>query len=135
IIKDSIQLVDARLIYLQCELLSGNDNFITTTFERNVELISDKDANIYLSTTLEFEKDSQFSLHCIHKGHCLATLDLNEVEFERYLYSIAVPLLLPYARECVANTMIRMGLAPYNLPTMDILLSDESNNRENEGGE
>ncbi|MHC8514499.1 protein-export chaperone SecB [Sporosarcina sp. ITBMC105] len=134
-IKNSVQLFDAELIKLNCsknESLGkkghneGEKLEVKITLNREVKLISDSEAYIYLHSEVGIT-DGPFNFEITYRGLCLTREKIDESSFEEYAYNQVVPLLLPYVRECVSSTMARMGLPIFTLPTIDVLNTMEAN--------
>ncbi len=59
----------------------------------------------------------------VYSGEC-TLLDNDEMlNFKDYCDKQVVPLLLPYIRENVSNTLIRMSLPNFTVPTIDVVAS------------
>lgn len=130
LLANSIQLVDVELDTLEAKRLQGDSGKLNIELTRRIESAPSGVA-IFLRVILEFEEDGPFRIITIHKGICEASGDISEEEINDYAYHHVVPLLLPYARECIANTITRMGLPAFPLPTMDVLKSMAANARTN----
>lgn len=126
-IKNHVQLQEVELVSLACERLAGNNTEIQMNTERKIDVINEKTVEIFLRVNIDFESDAPFRMTVVYKGTCVSLVDINEETLKNYAFSIAVSLLLPYARECVASTMARMGLPVFNLPTIDILATLQGN--------
>lgn len=133
IIKNSIQFIDVELVDSVCRKIDtlGNSNGqVNLKFSRNVKTIEEGKAIIYMTTYLT-GPDELFYIEVTFKGVCKKIdKSISEEIFVKYAKEQIVPLLLPYAREYVSNTLVRMKLPIFLLPTIDILLSMEENNVE-----
>ncbi len=126
VIRNSVQLVDVELVALECikNEVTKQKVEVELKFSRAVTLRDSKNAEILLKTTVATKEEKPlFSFNLVYKGICISTSEISEQEFQNYLNDQVVPLLMPYARECVASTMARMKLTPYTIPTMDVLQS------------
>ncbi|MES1028638.1 hypothetical protein [Bacillus velezensis] len=135
LIRTAVQLKNVKLISINCNNFEGGlkDKQLSLLLNRNVKVISDTQAIIQLHTKIHFEEDGPFSIEIIYQGETkLLDESINRDQFEEYNYNQVVPLLLPYARECVANVLARMNLPIYTIPTMDILESIKQNSLETE---
>lgn len=129
-IRTSVQLENVRLISLNCSINEENpDNKnLTLDLGRAVKVVSDTEALLRLNTRVYFEGGGPFSIDVIYEGGASLTKDeIDRESFEKYSFDQVVPLLLPYARECVANVLARMGFPIYTIPTMDVLESMKQN--------
>lgn len=128
LIKNSIQLVDVDLVSLECKKLDGNSRKLGFKLERAVNKLESRKVEIFLRVTINFEEEPPFYLTLEYKGICNSKDDnIVEDSLIEYADTQVVPLLLPYARECISNTLLRMKLPVFNLPTMDILRSMTEN--------
>ncbi|MEK6449719.1 protein-export chaperone SecB [Priestia aryabhattai] len=130
LIANSVQLSDVELISMKC-LNKGFSNekdeqTVSIKMQRKVEMKNNTEAILFLRTIVGGE-NSPFLFDIVYKGVCNSLADITVEQFEQYAYVQVVPLLLPYARECITSTMARMGLPIFTLPTMDILDSYEEN--------
>lgn len=126
LIKYNVQLDDVDLFDIECrqneKFHDGEVPLRVTTGYRSKQLDQDT-IEIFLRVTLDFEEKGPFYLKVTYRGVCSKRNELDEDSFKQQAESQTVPLLLPYVRECMSNTIIRMGYSPYILPTMDILNS------------
>lgn len=128
LIKFNVQLEDVALVEMEChqneEFFEGSPPLRVTIGHRS-ELIDEEVVDIYVKVTLAFEEKGPFYISTTYKGKCLKNVesDISTEVFEEQALSQAVPLLLPYIRECMSNTVTRMGYSPFYLPTLDILNS------------
>ncbi len=131
LIKNNVQLKNVELFKLHCTKKTGTNKTIKLGIERKVEVVDLSQGLIFLTVDIDFENEGPFSLSLVLKGSCTATniSDITEEEYEKYLFSLTVPLLLPYARECISNMTSRMNLPAFYLPTMDILESLSANDK------
>ncbi|MCY8401363.1 MULTISPECIES: protein-export chaperone SecB [Bacillus] len=135
---NSIQLQKVQLESLNC-INRGIEEFsedyeLELEFFRKVNLENETEAKISLKAIVGFKEKGPFLLEIIYNGTC-SLLDNNEKDnFKDYCNKQVVPLLLPYIREIVSNTLIRMGLPNFTVPTIDIIASyienEESNSLE-----
>jgi preprotein translocase subunit SecB len=126
LIRNAIQLRDVSLIELSCikneETEDGKEFSINLNVSEKVTILNEQQVYIYLKIEVNFnEEDGPFSIIVVHRGLCHALEELSEDKFTEYATHQVVPLLLPYARECVANSLVRMGLPIYTIPTVDVL--------------
>jgi preprotein translocase subunit SecB len=139
LIRNEVKLIDVELVSLQCAKNQNeqeeNEDKILLKLHREVKLISEREAEIFLRAVVGFENDGPFLFDLRYKGLCISVGELQDEDFEKYAYEQVVPLLLPYARECVSSTMARMALPIYTIPTMDVLQTIEVNREEEEKGE
>lgn len=133
-IRNTVQFIDVELVESNCkrkyiELKEHND--IELNFTREVELEeTGKLSQVYLTTHLKGPEEL-FDIQVKFKGVCeKIDLSIENAEFAKYSHDQIVPLLLPYAREFISNTLVRMQLPIFLLPTMDILKSLEANDAE-----
>jgi preprotein translocase subunit SecB len=131
LIRNNVQLRDVELLSLECHKNDGEDKDIVLELSRAVNIIKSDEAEIQLQAKVRFVNEGPFEFDMVYKGVCFTLNELKEEDFKEYAYEQVVPLLLPYARECIASTMARMGLSIYTIPTMDILASLELNREEN----
>ncbi|MCY8103438.1 protein-export chaperone SecB [Bacillus velezensis] len=136
LIKNSMQLKKVYLKSLNCinnGLTDKNRAYkIALTVNRKVETISRNLVEIQLATEVNFgEEDEAFSFEIVYQGVCelREEVEIDETEFEEFAYDQAVPLLLPYARECLSSTLARMNLPVYNIPTIDVLETLKQNTK------
>lgn len=128
LIRTNVQILNVELVTLECrksENISGELD-VDLNIERKVGSIDKEKGEIYLESKFEAKNEDgvMISVFSVFKGYCKSTSDtLEEEDFKSYLYEQVVPLLLPYARECIASTMTRMNLQPFYIPTMDVLSS------------
>lgn len=131
LIRYSVQVLDVELVELYCKKNKrgnlGDSREISLKISREVGEVSDEILDVYLAVKLT-GPDEFFDIELVYKGIC-RNLDkkLNEELFKEYAYNQIVPLLLPYARECISNTLARMQLPIYLIPTMDVLQTIEEN--------
>ncbi len=130
LLANSIQLVEVELDTLEAKKFQGDNGQLEIALERRIEPYPGGVA-IFLRVILEFEGDGPFRIVTIHKGICEPSEDISEKVLNDYAYQHVVPLLLPYARECIANTVTRMGLPSFHIPTMDVLKSMVASTRSN----
>ena len=130
LIRNSVQIMDVELISLECsksENISSDDDMnVNLDIQRKVGSLDKSNGEIYLKVQFEVMHDDEIliSISLAYKGICVNTSEtLGEEDFKIYLYDQVVPLLLPYARECIASVMTRMKLSPFYIPTMDVLIS------------
>lgn len=122
IAKNSIQLLNVSLHELICSRGEGEDTKLNVRFQHRVGQIDDDNRlQIYLKVDVGFEKNGPFNITCVHEGLVKSAEEIDEEDLIQYADNQIVPLLLPYARECIASTLIRMQLPPYTLPTIDVL--------------
>ncbi|MED4455880.1 protein-export chaperone SecB [Metabacillus fastidiosus] len=131
LIRNTVQLSHATLVSMNCANMTHfttgeNEVSIPIVLQREVNVISEDKAEIFLKTIVGSE-EGPFIFDILHKGICVSSVNIDRDEFNKYAYDQVVPLLLPYARECIASTMAKMGLPIYTLPTMDVLNSLEVN--------
>ncbi|ATH94561.1 protein-export chaperone SecB [Bacillus glycinifermentans] len=129
-IRTSVQLSNVKLLSINCKNYDKGvkDEQLSLVLNRAVNVVSDTKALIQLHTKVHFEEGGPFSIEVVFQGETkLLDTNINKEDFERYNYDQVVPLLLPYARECVANLLARMNLPIYTIPTMDILESIKHN--------
>ncbi|MFJ7995460.1 protein-export chaperone SecB [Peribacillus frigoritolerans] len=131
LIRNSIQFRNVELVSLNCikrkkESISNQGNEVQIMLKREVNVLSEDEAEILLHSIVGIP-DGLFEFEVEYKGICFKTEALSKPQFEQYAYDQIVPLLLPYARECIASTMARMGLPAFNIPTMDVLDSLDAN--------
>lgn len=140
-IRYHIQLKEVRLISLQCKNFVTNDTEdlnkrVSVKMTREVNLVNERVAEILLHTKVGFKEEENtkipFSIDVTYGGLCyiIPEAELKTEDFEQYAYDQVVPLLLPYVRECVSNTLAKMQLPVFYLPTMDVIKSIESNTKE-----
>ncbi|THF80815.1 protein-export chaperone SecB [Cohnella fermenti] len=123
-VKNHIQLLNVSLSELTCSREQGSHTHLTAQFEHRFGRLTDREKiSIYLKVSIDFEELGMFRISCTHEGIVAASNELPEEDLEEYLEDQIVPLLLPYARECIASTLARMQVPPYTLPTMDVLQS------------
>jgi len=131
IIRNSTQIVEVELVEL-CGKKNrigdlGDSREITLNISKEVGEIQGKIINIYLKVNLTGPNEF-FNIDLVYKGICLNVDNINDDEtFKEYASNQIVPLLLPYARECISNTLARMQLPIFLIPTMDVLDSLEEN--------
>ncbi|MED5223228.1 protein-export chaperone SecB [Bacillus safensis] len=124
---NSIQLQNVQLESLNC-VNRGIDQFddnseLDLEFFRKVDLENETESKIYLKTIVGFKEKGPFLIEMVYSGEC-KLLDDDEVQnFKDYCDKQVVPLLLPYIRENVSNTLIRMGLPNFTVPTIDVVAS------------
>lgn len=122
IAKNNIQLLNVSLYELVCSRDTGENTKLNVRFEHRVgQVTDDNKLKIYLKVEVGFEEIGPFNIMCVHEGLVESLEEIDEDDFMLYVDNQIVPLLLPYARECIASTMIRMQLPPYTLPTIDVL--------------
>ncbi|HHB2053553.1 protein-export chaperone SecB [Bacillus paramycoides] len=124
IIRNSVQLLDVKLEHLECNNYGykrGEKPEINLKIQRKTKIMNEKQVKISLQVVLDFEENAPFHFKVIYSGVCEAMKELEEEEFEQYAYEQVVPLLLPYVRECITNTLSRMKLPIFYLPTIDVL--------------
>lgn len=131
LIRYSVQVLDVELVELNCKKNKqgslGDSREISLKISREVGEISGEILDVYLAVKL-IGPNEFFDIELVYKGIC-RNLDktLNEDLFKDNAYNQIVPLLLPYARECISNTLARMQLPIYLIPTMDVLQTIEEN--------
>lgn len=130
-IANSVQLKNIELVSLKCDKkdldkMKNKKPIVEMNFKRIAKLLNETEVEIKLNTILEVK--DLFTFNIIYKGICeKINPSLTEEELEEYAYTQVVPLLLPYVRELISNTMWRMNLPVFTIPTMDILSSYEEN--------
>jgi preprotein translocase subunit SecB len=123
-LKHHVQLKNVCLHELECRRSNGQDNRLNLSLERAVgEVYEENKIKIYLKATIHFDDHGPFTLTCIHEGICESDGQIGSEEFVQFSHDQIVPLLLPYARECIASTLLRMQVPPYIIPTLDTLQS------------
>ncbi|MGE6857469.1 protein-export chaperone SecB [Bacillus pumilus] len=130
IVRNSVQLLDVKMTSLKCEILDAESKKrdLALTVERNVKLLSDTSALISMNVKVHFKDSGPFFIELTYEGKTeLSDESLDRDKFEEYNYHSVVPLLLPYARECVANLMSRMDFPIYTIPTIDVLETMKQN--------
>lgn len=124
IAKNSIQLIDVELMVLNCEKnISFKNEGIGLSLEvkREVGDISEDVLDAFLHVDI-IGPDELFKIHLVLRGICnRCNKDITDNRFKEYAQSQIVPLLLPYAREFISNTLTRMKLPIFYLPTIDVL--------------
>lgn len=129
-IKNKVQLKSVSLHELDCKRGTGKDKKLNLNIQQmSGDIFDENKIKIYLKVTMSFEQDGPFTLTCVHEGVCESDGSLEKDEFFGYVNDQIVPLLLPYARECIASTLVRMQVPPYTLPTIDVLQSMSLNHR------
>jgi len=130
LIRNSVQILDVELVSLECsksENISSDANLgVNLEIQRKVELVDKLSGKIYLKAQFEAKHEDEIliSISLVYKGICKNTSEtLGEEDFKHYLYDQVVPLLLPYARECISSIMTKMKLSAFYIPTMDVLNS------------
>ncbi|NMA69840.1 MAG: hypothetical protein GX958_10540 [Desulfitobacterium sp.] len=133
LIRNSTQLVDAQLLSISAtrkEMIEGEIS-INLKLDRDVSIEDEIYGQIYLIAIVEGihegSKDEVFTLNIKYRGLCKKHNEVSSEKYKKYLYDQVVPLLLPYARECISESMRRMGLEPFYIPTMDVLSSVKAN--------
>lgn len=135
LIKTAVQLREVRLDSINCSLLdaSSKNRNLSLELNRHVEVISDREAHIKLHAKVHFKEDGPFLIDVVYLGKTeLLDESIDKQGFEEYNLHSVVPLLLPYARECVSSLLSRMGFPVYTIPTMDILESLNENMEKSE---
>ncbi|MGE9751344.1 protein-export chaperone SecB [Bacillus inaquosorum] len=135
LIKTAVQLREVKLDSINCTLLdaSSKNRNLSLELNRHVEVISDREAHIKLHAKVHFKEEGPFSIDVVYFGKTeLLDENLDKRYFEEYNLNSVVPLLLPYARECVSSLISRMGFPVYTIPTMDILESLNENMEKSE---
>lgn len=136
LIRNSVKLIHAELKSLKSIKRSedfDDEDGVVIKLQRNVQLIDEDTAEIYLRAVVGFEEEGPFLFDVVYKGVCInVNTELSNNEFEKYAHDQIVPLLLSYVRECIASTMARMDLPVFLLPTIDVLGSMEKNKDRNE---
>ncbi|MED1024619.1 protein-export chaperone SecB [Bacillus licheniformis] len=132
LIKTTVQLREVKLNSINCSLLDENskNRNLSLHLKRQVEIISDTEALIKLHANIHFKENAPFLIDVVYQGktHLLdETVDRDT--FEKYNHDSVVPLLLPYARECVSSLLAKMSFPIYTIPTMDILESIKQNQK------
>lgn len=133
LIRNSAQILDVELISLECsksENISSDDMKVNLDIQRKVGSVDKLNGEIYLKVQFEVKNEDEIliSISLAYKGTCRNTSEtLGEEDFKNYLYDQIVPLLLPYARECISSVMTKMKLSPFYIPTMDVLNSLRAN--------
>lgn len=127
LIRNNVELTNVELELIESRKGKFKDD-LSLSIKRGVKLTSDDNAEIYLATSLEdgHEEDATF-INVVFKGICKSLGEIKGEEFKKYTYEQIVPLLLPYAREIISNTMVRMKLPIFVIPTMDVLESIREN--------
>lgn len=129
-IRNSTQLVDVWLHSVHSEKKDGGDKRLGLRFSRDVVVVNETQAELTLDVEIDFEGEGPFSISVVYKGTCEALEDITPEELQRYAYDQVVPLLLPYAREYISDTLRRMSLPIFTIPTMDVLRSLSENDEE-----
>ncbi|MED3603727.1 protein-export chaperone SecB [Bacillus subtilis] len=124
---NSIQLQNVQLDSLNC-INRGIDQFDETSeldleFYRKVDLENETKAKISLKAVVGFKEKGPFLLEMGYSGECTLLDNDEKVNFKDYCDKQVVPLLLPYVRENVSNTLLRMGLPNFTVPTIDVVAS------------
>ncbi|MCM3352579.1 MULTISPECIES: protein-export chaperone SecB [Bacillus subtilis group] len=130
LIRNSVQLQDVKLKSVKCEILDENSKRrnLSLSIERDVKLLSDTKALILMNAKVHFKEEGPFFIEITYEGKTeLLDESIDKEEFEEYNYHSVVPLLLPYARECVANLLSRMNFPIYTIPTVDVLETMKQN--------
>lgn len=127
LIANTVQLTEVELESLECNRLPGNGTKIILQIERKVDLIDSSTARIFLRSTVKFEANAPCFVAVVYKGICRSYGEIVDEKLREFAFYQVVPLLLPYARECIATNMTKMGLSPFILPTMDVIKSLEVN--------
>ncbi|ATC52505.1 MULTISPECIES: protein-export chaperone SecB [Bacillus] len=124
---NSIQLQNVQLESLNC-INRGIEEFdenseLDLEFFRKVDLENETKAKISLKAIVGFKEKGPFLIEMVYSGEC-TLLDNDEMlNFKDYCDKQVVPLLLPYIRENVSNTLIRMSLPNFTVPTIDVVAS------------
>ncbi|MFC5529969.1 hypothetical protein [Cohnella yongneupensis] len=132
IVRYSTQLIDVRLFSLSCAFKETQDESppLSVNLSNHYEFsaVTENDIDIFLNVTL----DGPFSMNVIYQGMCRIQEDqeFDKEQFAESVQDLIVPFLLPYARECIANTLARMQLPIYTMPTIDILQTLLANHQE-----
>ncbi|KGR80631.1 hypothetical protein CD30_19600 [Ureibacillus massiliensis 4400831 = CIP 108448 = CCUG 49529] len=130
LIRNSVQFIDVELLKLDCEKRTeelGDGRGVSLSLGRDVLNVKDNEAELILNVELIGPNDI-FKIDLTYKGLCRnMNSDISKAQFEQYAYDQIVPLLLPYARECISNTLMRMKLPIFLLPTIDVLDTLEVN--------
>ncbi|MEW4192233.1 protein-export chaperone SecB [Bacillus altitudinis] len=124
---NSIQLQNVQLESLNC-VNRGINQFDDKTeldleFFRKVDLENETEAKIYLKTIVGFKEKGPFLIEVVYSGECNLLVDDEVHNFKDYCDKQVVPLLLPYIREFVSNTLSRMSLPNFTIPTIDVIAS------------
>jgi len=95
---------------------------LKVSVDTNSEAIDETNGLAFLTINLDFDPSSQrlFSLELNLRGECIREPGADEEEFAHFLSKYSVPLLWPFAREIVWNSMVRMGFPPLVLSTINI---------------
>jgi preprotein translocase subunit SecB len=91
------------------------------SISKRSDLINDEKIEVFVRITLDFDEKGPFYLKVIYRGVCSKNVPLDNETFIQQTEDQAVPLLLPYLRECISTTLTRMGYPPYILPAIDVL--------------
>lgn len=130
IARNSIQLIDVELMVLNCEKNISVDKEgkgLSLEIKREVGDIDNNKLDAFLHVDI-IGPDEIFKIHLILRGICnRGNREITDNQFKEYAHSQIVPLLLPYARECISNTLIRMKLPNFHLPTIDVLETLKAN--------
>lgn len=130
-IRNFVQLEDVKMHSLDVKSLDGQHSSVTVNLQRSAnDLVSEngvKKVEIFLRTHIYFKEEGPWEIELVYKGICSSKKEVSQEELLEYANKQVVSLLLPYARECVTSVLSRMQMAPYYLPTMDILGSIEEN--------
>ncbi|UDB47310.1 protein-export chaperone SecB [Bacillus safensis] len=133
IVKNSVQLEEVKLKSVKCEILDdkSKNRDLSLSIKRGVNVVSDTKAEIFMKATISFKEEAPFFIEVLYQGET-RRLDENisHEDFEEYTYNSVVPLLLPYAREYVADLLSRMDFPVYTIPTIDILQTLKENSKE-----
>lgn len=124
IAKNSIQLIDVELMVLNSEkniAVEKEGKGLSLEIKREVGAIDGNVLDAFLHVDI-VGPDDLFKIHLVLRGICNRfDLEITDNKFKEYAHSQIVPLLLPYARECISNTLNRMKLPIFYLPTIDVL--------------
>lgn len=127
LVKNNIQLIQVELDALECRKLDGKSRAINLSLTRELGAYEINKQEVFLKAKVDFDDDAPFYINISYKGVCKNVGEIEEEKFKDYVYDQIVPLLLPYAREAIANILSRMDLPIFYLPTIDILNTISAN--------
>ncbi|EGA88436.1 hypothetical protein GPDM_15154 [Planococcus donghaensis MPA1U2] len=125
--EHKIQLLEVQLVEMNVKF--GTDYDLTKIKDHlaiqlsNGSRIIDKYRGEALLEMRMVVEDSECPLEVVIKyvGQCRTVSELTEDELKIFLEYQSIPLLWPYIRQAVSDTMTKMSIPPILLPTIDVL--------------
>ena len=139
LVENKIQLLKVQLVEMSVHLESAYDlkdirEKLSIQLSNGSRIINENNGETYLEVRMSIEEETSVPLEINIKytGQCRTDALLSEEDFKAFLEYQSIPLLWPYIRQGISDTMAKMSIPPILLPTIDVIVtlrnrySDES---------